>query len=433
MPSVLRYAATRKTNLTFESAGLLAFDAPSPTATDRLEVPCLLFYAGAHTSMQGKAVNYTDAQIQAIADATNTWINGGRRIKLYAGDRDHAISQGSTIGYLVGAVTAEPITAERLPLPGLDALIGKMGVFGTVQIAGESNVAQYLDGRLKELSVGITPQNQIIEISAVSIPSLAGAALFSAGNPPSPEQAIAHFQATLAYALTLSDQMQDDAIRKAEMQLWNLFDGFMSVLSDIRNTAAENPDALDGQTPEALRSKAVEDYITQLRNRLQVAVPAIAPEPLTTIPLFGASMDLEQMSARIETLETADAASKRQIALFVRRETLADRWSALRLKGTQLLEQGKLTPASFKQKFEGKAAPAIAQFSVGQLDDAEKAVSEFERDCDRLNYLLEDLEANGVAVKFGMPAEGRDIEATQDEADKKAEAFAADFKPRVIY
>lgn len=438
--SLLLQFAARKTNLTFESAGLLAFDAP-PAAANKLEVPCLLFYEGQHTSMQGKGVSYSAAQIQAIADATNAWINGGRRVKLYSGQKDHSISQGSTIGFLVGSVTAEPITADKLPLPGLDALIGKMGVFGTVQIAGESNVAQYLDGRLKELSVGLTPKNEIVEISAVSIPSLAGAALFAAGEELTFDEAIAQVQETLTYALSLSDQMQEDAVRKAEMQLYRLFESFMEVLHDIRNTATENPDQLNGQTPEALRAKAVQDLITALQGQLNVTPPAPDPTPLPTIPFFGDSMNLEQMAAQIKTLEDGKAATdqqlaaqNRQIALFAHREILADRWTTLRQKATQLLEAGKLTPASFKQKFEGKAAPAIAQFSAAQLDDAEKAVNEFERDCDRLGYLLEDLEANGVAVKFGMPVEGEDLTApTQDETDKKVEAVAKDYKPRAIY
>jgi hypothetical protein len=430
VPSVLHYVAAAPAKAHFQTAGLLATDAP---AGDTLQVRCLLFYEGKHTSMEGKATTYNAAKIRAIADATNKWMAGGRRVKLYAGSQDHYISQSSTIGFLTGDVTAEEISADNLPLPGLTDLVGKIGIFGMVQISGAANVDQYRDGRLKELSVGITPNNEIVEVSAVSIPSLAGAALFSTGNPPSPEQAIAHFEATLAYALTLTDQIQEDAIQRAEMQLWGLFEAFTSVLRDIRRTADENPDQLDGQTPEALRSKATEDFITQLRSRLQVAAPAPIPEPLTTIPLFGANMDLEQMSARIETLETADATNKRQIDLFGRRETVADRFTTLRQKASLLLDQGKLTPASFKQKFDGKAAPAIAQFAVARLDEAVAAVAAFEKDCDRLEYLLDDLEANGVAVKFGMPVE-KDLSApTADEADKKAEEFATSYTPRKLY
>jgi hypothetical protein len=65
-------------------------------------VRCLLFYEGKHTSMEGKATTYNAAKIRAIADATNKWMAGGRRVKLYAGSQDHYISQSSTIGFLTG-------------------------------------------------------------------------------------------------------------------------------------------------------------------------------------------------------------------------------------------------------------------------------------------------------------------------------------------
>lgn len=143
-------------------------------------------------------------------------------------------------------------------------------------------------------------------------------------------------------------------------------------------------------------------------------------------------MDLDQALAQIETLQAEKQASDRQSALFARRETLGDRLSAARQKAELLVQMGKMTTASFKQKFEGKTAPKIAQFAVGQVDQAEAAVTAFEKDCDRLEYLLEDLETNGVAVKFGLPIEGKDLE-TEDEADKKADEFMKSYTPRVLY
>jgi hypothetical protein len=436
MPLTLHYAA-RKTSSHFQTAGLLTFDAP---AAETLQVQVLLFYEGKHTSMEGKATTYNADKIRAIAAATNAWIAGGRRVKVYASTADHFISQGSTIGFLVGNVTAEEITADRLPMPGLDDLVGKIGIYGTIQISGEENVQQYRDGRLKELSVGITPNNEIVEISAVSIPSLAGAAMFSVGNLPSPKEAIAHFHATLAYALTLADQLQEDAIERAQMQLWDLFHAFMDTLFDIREAADENPDLLNGQTPEQLRAKAVEDFITQLRNRLQVTAPTSEPQPLPTVPLFGktpmpteeTNPEIQRMTARIETLEAADKAKDQQLALFARRETLTDRFGNLRQKAIALRSAGKLTPASFDEKFKDKAVPAVAHYAVGQLDEAEKEIAEFERDCDRLEYLLNELEKNGTAVKFGMPVDGEDL-TTQDEAVKKADEFMETYTPQRSY
>jgi hypothetical protein len=437
MPSVLHYVATVQAKAHFQTAGLLTLDAP---ASDTLQVRCLLFYEGKHTSMEGAATTYNAAKIRAIAGATNKWMAGGRRVKLYAGSQDHYISQSSTIGFLTGDVTAEEISADNLPLPGLTDLVGKVGIFGMVQISGAANVDQYRDGRLKELSVGITPNNEIVEVSAVSIPSLAGAALFSTGSPPSPEQAIGHFKAMLAYALTLSDQLQEDAIERAQMQLWDLFHAFMDTLFDIRETASENPDQLNGETPEALRTKAVEEYITQLRNRLQVSAPAPTPEPLTTIPLFGKNMNLEQMAAQIKTLEEGKtateqqlAAQNRQLALFSRRESLGDRFTAARTKGTALVAAGKMTPADFDDKFATQAAPTIAQFSAAQVEEAETTLNSFEQNLTGLEYYLGQLDKFAPTVKFGMPIE-RDLAApTADEADKKAEVFAAEYVPRKIY
>lgn len=427
----------------YYSPGLIAqsFDAATE-APATLTVTALLFYSGKHTSMEGTAKEYKAGDLEKIVAATNAWMKEGRRVKIYSSEVDHSINQRAVVGYLASDLRLEEITSDKLPLPNLDALIGQTGIFAEVTIAGQENVSQYQDGRLKELSVGITPDNQIIEVSAVSIPALAGAALFSAGVDPV-EEAFAAFDEARAYALTLGDQLQEDAIRRAESALWRLFDAFMMTLSDIRETADQSPDQLNGQTPEQLRAQAVSDLLTNLRAQLQIVEQAPAPAP-APVPLFSrgnmtgnqptnqpATPSVEQFAA----LQTQVSSQERQLALFSRRETLSDRWSAARQKGEALKASGKMKPADFEDKFgAGKTVPQISTFGAN-LDEAEKAIATFESGLTGLEYYLDQIDKFGAETRMGLPVDPPLNEQTSqtDKDREEAKQFVDQRLPNVSY
>jgi hypothetical protein len=414
------------------AAGLLQFDAPDG---DSITVRALLFYEGKHADMGGRVMNATVKKIKEIATATNAWISSGRRVKLYASPQDHAISQLSAIGILEGPVETEEITAENSPLD-VPEIIGKLGIFGTVKILGAGPCDQYRQGLLKELSVGITPKEGIVEVSAVAISSLVGAALYAAGR--SPEEVFEEALQGLNFALSLSDRLAEDSIQRNEMQLYQLFEAFIGTLRDIREAS---PDELNGAVPADLRNAAVNDLLLVLRSQLQIVEPA-APAPLPALPLFsGVPMDeLEQFKAQIETLQSASAqttatleatqaalfVAQRQNSLFALRSAACDRYSELKTKASGLVSRGKMTPAQRDAKFSAATVPALATFA--DLDAAETAISGFSVDLDKLETLLDFLEEHATPIQFGMPTKGREFDepgATAAQKSAEVDSFLA--------
>jgi hypothetical protein len=405
--------------LYFQTPGLLAADTTAPT-TGTLTVRALLFYEGTHLSMSGETDSFDRAALESIVEATNGYLAGGRRIKLYASDSDHSkISQDATIGFVTGSLTVAEITAADLPLPGLTDLVGKQGIFGMLQLSGQDNIDRYKDGRLKELSIGIDAQgslfgikNLIYEISAVSIPSLAGAAIFSATATVTPVQAIAQFRASLAYALTLTEQIQGNAIQQAEMRLWRVWDAFAEVLADIRRSDSEGT-LPAGSTAESLRSAAIEDLITQIRAQLQIPTPQL-PIPLfamsTTNPTPEPEADAPRQysTADIAKLVSDNEALKARLDQSERTATVASRFSALKEKAIALRDQGKLKPAQFGELFDS-SPEAIQRYSAPGSTDL-----------DKIEFALEQAEKYATPIQFGLPIDTPALDGDPDQAAAEA-------------
>ncbi|HEY9648145.1 MAG TPA: hypothetical protein V6C88_17345 [Chroococcidiopsis sp.] len=330
----------------------------------------LVFYEGTHTPMSGKPLEVDKAKLEAIATASNALLSSGRRIKIYLSDSDHGkISQGAAVGFVAGEFTVEQITADRLPMPGLDALVGQWGIYCPVTIADERAIAQYKNGLLKELSVGITATDEIIEISAVSMPALAGAALFS-GLPE---------QGAYEFGLSLSEGLREIQQDRAEMQLYDVFSAFMGVLSSVRDASAEE---LAGRSPDDLRRNAIADLSAALTSLLQVPAPpepTPAPEPLPSVPLFSrgdmttenqttettaATPATEQFSAaQFAQMQSTIAAQAEQIEQFRRERDAGIKFSQLKAQAEKLRSDRKLTPAQVKALFGEDDQAAIARFA----------------------------------------------------------------------
>lgn len=165
------------------SPGLRQFDAAETAiATPEIStitVQGLLIVEGKQTDSEGNTTNYTKKLLKEIVAESNKHRNAGERIPLLEGkNKDHEYAQGNVIGDVVGAFTLLEITEELLPHPGMTDLIGKMGIFAPIKIAGEENVVKYFDGRLKKLSVGIAGK-VIWEVSAVVWGAIEGASLYA--------------------------------------------------------------------------------------------------------------------------------------------------------------------------------------------------------------------------------------------------------------
>jgi len=390
--------ATLATISCYDTAALFAATEQAER-TDLITTRALLFYEGRHTSMSGKSRAYSKEDLEAIAAATNDWMAKGRRVKLYVSDADHQrISQGAVAGYLVGVISLQQITAADLPLPGLEDLIGLWGLFSTIQIAGADNCAQYLDGRLKELSIGLTADNIVIEVSAVSISALAGAALFRSNL------------AADSHALTLGETQRELTEGR---DLWDLWDQFTTTLANISRAS---PEELGDRDPAALRSQLVDDFARQLANRLQVSLTPLPafnsmPDEIQTPPAQSAP-DAERFAA----LEAENRSLREEVTALQNQNALNARFATLRDRATALRDSGRIDPAEFNEYF---APAAVQQFS--QPNGAALL--------DKIEFWLERC-AKKAPAQFGLPT---DPQITSEQATTTADSFLEGYTPRTVY
>jgi hypothetical protein len=385
----------------FAAPGLFATEAATEAVS--VTVRALLFYEGKHTDSMGKSKTFSAATVQAIAAATNLYLKSGRRAKFFA---DHEYSQRNVLGAIEGEVTAQEIT--EVPHKGMEGLIGKIGIYANVVIAGEENVIAYNDGRIKEISVGIDTdgktfgvKNAIYELSAVGIPALAGAALF---------------------AKTLSESMSEMTAAQAQDRLMSALD---EVWWAFRRTIADIGESGD-PSGSAMMLKAAQDFSDVLLaqfalnnpppEELPPEQPLIAPP---SVPLFNQAMPLteEQIAELQAKADRADALEKENTSLK-RSQEVASRFGKLKETAVKLRQEGKLTPAKFKAMgFEDESS--VSKFAAG--DD---------RELDKLEIQLDTIAECATPVKFGSYLGGEGLPgqegAKEDkELDSEVESFFA--------
>jgi hypothetical protein len=384
------------------------FKSDSSDAVSVLQVRALLFYEGTHTDSLGKRSTYSADKIRKIADATNEFLSSGRRARFFA---DHEYSQKNVLGSIVGQVEAREI--DTVPHEGMTGLIGKVGIYASIEISGEENVVAYKDGRIKEISVGIDLdgksfgiKNAIYELSAVGIPALAGAALF---------------------AKTLSDSLSEMNAEEAQYRLMEALDrvwwAFRRTISDIGEAG--------GDTASAEMLQAARDFSDVLLAQFALGNPPpedLPPEqPLIappTVPLFETTMEYtaEQIKELQEKASKFEAA-ERELATMRRSQAVSDRFSRLKDKATALRSAGKLTPATFKQMGFEDSAASVAKFSAG--DD---------RDLDKLEIQLDTIEQYATPIKMGSHLSGEPLPGEEENiaADETAN-FMAKYQPNLRY
>lgn len=360
------------------------------SGSELLSVEALLFYEGAHTSMDGQRTVVSAERIDEIAAATQELLESGQRIKLF---EDHKYTQRGTLG-TVDSVEARDI--ESLPYPGMDDLLGLRGVFGRITLRGKEAIAAYTDGRLKELSAGIdfagtvALKNAIFEASAVAKPALVGAAL---------------------YALTLEDTARADANGRDLWQEWELFS------DTLRSIELAHPKELDGRSPEFLKAQAVEDFATRLR--LRFPMPTVV-SPIQPLYGEGKPMNLSP-EQQVAALKARIQALEKQIADQQQMQATVAEYGVLREKGISLRDGGKLSPADFTELFPDQET-AIALFAANPAELV------------ALRIKLDTIEKYRKAVTFGSALGGQPLPEQGGGGDDAAvEAAVADyFKKRGV-
>lgn len=386
-----------------------------PSATvgaSTVQVRALLFYEGAHTDSIGKKIKYSADKVRAIADATNE-LGKKRRLKFF---RNHEYNHEDVLGAIVGPVVAQEIT--EVPQAGLEDLIGKIGIYGDVEIAGTENVAAYSEKRLKELSVGIDLKGDlfgvpgaIYELSAVGIPALAGAALFGV-----------NLQATI----------DEIAAQKGQGRLMDALDeawwAFRRTIADIGESGGEDAPQLMLQAARDFSALLLAQFA--LNNPPPEELPPDNPlvptpaVPTPTVPLFNQAMELtpEQIKELQDKAAQYDAASA-ELEQVKRQNVIATRFSALKDKAIGLRDAGKLTPAKFKELGFETAEASVAKYSAG--DD---------RELDKLEIKLEAIEEYATPVKMGLATDGEPIPGEEGNAGEDAATkFMANYSPTLRY
>jgi hypothetical protein len=343
--------------------------------TDSLTVRALLFYEGDHVDSIGRPMQFAADRVRAIAAATQTYLSQGKVARFF---KNHEYSQDNKIGSIVGNITVEPIA--ETPHPGMSDLIGKLGIYGDVLIAGAANVQAYKDGLIKEISSGIDlpgkwgVKNAIFELSAVGMSALAGAALFG---------------------MSLQETMSELAREKAQGNLMGALDDAWWAFRRTIDSIGEEGGGESGQ----LMLRAAEDFSALLLAQFAIGNPPPEELPidnpllpigqLPTIPLFNAP-EATMTEQEILDLQAKNAALETQLASLTRSSQVSARFSALKDKAIALKSAGKLTPAKFKEMGFDEAETTIAKFAAG--DD---------RELDKLEIRLDTIEEVATPVQFG--------------------------------
>jgi hypothetical protein len=322
------------------SPGLFSAVADAPQVEGQtLTVRALLFYEGAHTDSIGRKLNFSADLVHTIADATNAYLNSGRRALFFA---DHEYNQSGKIGSISGNVSVE--TIAETPQAGMSELVGKLGIYADVSIVGEANITAYNNGLLKEISAGIDLpgqfgfKNAIYELSAVGIPALAGAALFG---------------------MSLQETMSELAREKAQGNLMGALDDAWWAFRRTIDNIGEEGGGESGQ----LMLRAAEDFSALLLAQFAVGNPPPEELPIDnpllpigqgypTIPLFNAPeanqmteaeiLDLQAKAAKVDALET-------QLASLTRSSQVSARFSALKDKAISLRSAGSSPPPNLRK------------------------------------------------------------------------------------
>lgn len=244
----------------FDSAGGLTLRAGQIAEDDTLIKNALLLVEGTHKDNKGVVHEFPVQRIQRLVDNTNTAIAQGYEVPFMA---DHSKELLSSVGHLkrLGGLASNlecrVITAQDLPNPKMQHLLGKLGAFAKVAV--KNRVDDVKKGLIKLLSPGVDLLNErIAEVSAVAFPAIHGPALFAA-------------QFSLDYD---EAKEQAEAIKKQRNQAQDCFNILFSVLQSIDAVPQEQ---MMGVDPKGLKRQAVEKFNKDLIELLDIEADAESP------------------------------------------------------------------------------------------------------------------------------------------------------------
>ena len=333
----------------------------SNTALDECGVlvrPALLMVEGTVTDSVGTKTTYTRDLIDAIVEASNTY-SQSNEIKLF---NDHEYSQESRIGAVTGKFSAREITDLDIPENSDRSVVGKYGIFNDgVEIRSEDAIEQYHSGLLKELSVGIDLKgsifgaNVIYEVSAVPFPAVDVAHLYSKTEKPMDDD-LSKYAFTFESQIRRSQKEMTEDDMNAMSSRDRAYGAFSRAMDNIK-------DATDDELPKS-RYKMIKSTVSAFSDYLMgIYAPKPEEEP-DTIPIV--MMEKQpKMSEETKTYSVADfEALQSQLAKLQKDNQDTLKFSALKDKASELVRNGKLSPAEYKTKFEGDQAFANYQAAI---------------------------------------------------------------------
>lgn len=226
-------------------------------------VDALLFYEGDHVDKNRQKHNVSKDRLNLLASNTNVDFNKGLEIPLKFEHHRELVSPSGGInnfGKLASPISCRPIEKGDLANPRLTHLLGRAGAFAQVHVL--DRVEDVKKKIIKALSAGIdTTSNKFVEVSAVSDPSLAGAALLFS-KPWSGYAEFAHGMTDFQEAW---DQVK--AWEKPYADLSKRLDVLVGVLKSIE--AEENEDEIAFNSNQ-LKRQAVESFVESIIEYLKI-------------------------------------------------------------------------------------------------------------------------------------------------------------------
>lgn len=354
-------------------------EAFSVTENEESTISALLFYAGSHDNGIDKA-DYSDEDIQRIYEATLAWMKE-RKVKLFSSPRDHEISNEFQIGTLTGLELRKIESSDVFR--SQTNLIGVNGIFGTITLTSEGR-KRYADGTLDEISIGLSSEGVIVEISAVAIPALAAARVFSK-NP------IENLNLISGEKMSI------------EKLLWRL----QGQLGQILGMSEKE---LNGQSKESLVARVTGDFLKALQNSSEEKETA-DPTNFSLPPIVTTVPTPKQMDNN--TPPPFDSESRYK--LLTAYVALSDRRNALKDSAISLMSSGQLSKKEYDTHFSTKV-PMPDTFESPAL--AEQTYTETGRSLDKIEAVIAYVKEN-PPVRYGMPVSGNPIPV--DEEKKKVE------------
>lgn len=345
-----------------------------------LIVPVVLLTEGSFVDALGTEFSEDASTLAATMQSTLTYMAQGGDVPVFASPHyfDGGYKDKDIIGQLTQELRVETFTEDNLPDPRMTDLLGKSGLFGEVLLVDPDAIATYQTRREAGMSTKISVATDgpdgsftggvpgaIFEVSQVPWGAVPAARMLSR---PGVTAALT-MDGAISEA-TGGDYMADEAI----------FDLAYTLSEVLQRIAATTDEELMGRNRDDLRVRAIDDYVTMLRDRLGVATRQPPPGVMAADPnSLGGPMatnetpqdqpiDMQALLDRIAALESekeSEAERNAQLAAELAEmkalQTTADLVAEQRQRAEALVASRQLPRAQFKMLFpEGETVGQVA-------------------------------------------------------------------------